>query len=108
MGVTVFNDPLEALEDLKGHGYDLVILDIRMPRMSGFDLYREIRKHDGDTPIAFMTAFEIHLGEFEKMFPDIKPKALLKKPITIAEMARRVHEMLDESDEVAANQTALI
>ena len=90
MEVTTFNDPLIALEQLKRrHDYDLIISDIRMPNMSGFELYREMRKIDGDTPIVFMTAFEIYQSEFEKMFPDVKPKFLLKKPIGIAEAKRQ-------------------
>jgi two-component system, OmpR family, response regulator ChvI len=96
MDVTAFNDPLKALEELKKQdNYDLVITDIRMPKMSGFELYRKIRKQGVGTPVVFMTAFDVHQKEFEKMFPDLKPKALLRKPISISELAARVDEILD-------------
>jgi two-component system, OmpR family, response regulator ChvI len=96
MEVAVFNDPLKALEELKKHDkYDLVITDIRMPKMSGFELYREIRKQGVATPVVFMTAFDVYQEEFEKIFPDLKPKALLRKPLGIEELAARVNEILE-------------
>jgi DNA-binding response OmpR family regulator len=104
MDVTVFNDPFEALAELEsGRGYDLVITDIRLPSMSGYELYRQIRKRDGDTPIVVLTASDIYPNEFEETYPDFKPRAMLKKPTTIAELAARVHQILDESDAAEAN-----
>ncbi len=81
--VDTFNDPLLALSKFKPSAYDISILDIRMPGMSGFELYREMRKVDGKAKVCFLTAFDVHREEFEKMFPDVKVKAFLKKPITI-------------------------
>ena len=102
MEVTTFNDPLRALEELKKHHhYDLVISDIRMPNMSGFELYREIRKHDGNTPVVFLTAFDMYEKEFVILFPDVRPKALLRKPIGIAELAANIDEILAEPSPMA-------
>jgi DNA-binding response OmpR family regulator len=42
--VDVFNDPALALSSYKAGEYDLLLLDIKMPKMSGFELYREIQK----------------------------------------------------------------
>src|SRR5215813_6629294 len=47
--VTVFNDPLEALSKFRAGLYDFILLDVRMPKMNGFELYREIEKID-DNP----------------------------------------------------------
>ena len=44
--VSTFNDPLIALSNFKAGLYDLIILDIKMPKMDGFDLYQEIKKID--------------------------------------------------------------
>jgi DNA-binding NarL/FixJ family response regulator len=44
--VDSFNDASQALENFTSSLYDLVILDVKMPKMSGFSLYNEIRKID--------------------------------------------------------------
>jgi DNA-binding response OmpR family regulator len=44
--VDAFNDPLQALSDLKNGSYNLALLDYKMPNMNGFELYQEIRKVD--------------------------------------------------------------
>jgi DNA-binding response OmpR family regulator len=81
--VDTFNEPLSALAKFAPNTYDIAILDIRMPKMNGFELYREMSKVDGQASVCFLTAFDVHKDEFEKMFPDVKVKAFLKKPITI-------------------------
>ena len=42
--VDTFNDPIEVLSNFKAGSYDLIILDIKMPKMNGFELYKEIEK----------------------------------------------------------------
>ncbi|HET6780072.1 MAG TPA: response regulator, partial [Nitrososphaera sp.] len=44
--IDIFNDPQAALASFKPNCYDLLIIDIRMPRINGFDLYRELKKRD--------------------------------------------------------------
>jgi two-component system catabolic regulation response regulator CreB/two-component system response regulator ChvI len=61
-----------------------------MPKMTGFELYREMVKHDGTTNYCFFTAFDIHHSEFEKVFPDVNVRAFLKKPISPSQMAERL------------------
>lgn len=92
--VTTFNDPLMALSRFGPSAYDISILDIRMPKMNGFELYREMRKVDGKANVCFLTAFDVHKGEFEKMFPDVKVRAFLKKPITIDSLVSKLNELL--------------
>ena len=92
--VSTFNDPEAALKSFKPGQYDVAILDIRMPKMNGFDLYRRLSKIDGQTSVCFLTAFEVYREEFEKMFPDLKVKLFLKKPITITKLAARLKELV--------------
>ena len=91
--VDTFNDPQIALAKFKAGAYDISILDIRMPKMNGFELYREMKKVDGKASVCFLTAFDVHRDEFEKMFPDVKVKAFLKKPITIENLVIRLNEL---------------
>ena len=74
--------------------YGLVLTDIRMPKMNGFDLYRKIKEKDKLVPIAFITAFEINEDEFSKVMPSIKVKDFIKKPIRIPELVERVNMIL--------------
>jgi DNA-binding response OmpR family regulator len=93
--VDAYNDPTVALSKFRPGTFDIAILDIRMPKMSGFELYREMTKVDRKTKILFLTAFDVHREEFEKMFPDVKVEIFLKKPITIAKLVSRLKELQD-------------
>src|SRR5919197_3758790 len=59
--VDSFNDPISALNSFKAGLYDLLILDIKMPKMNGFQLYREIKNIDDKGKVCFLTALsEMH------------------------------------------------
>ena len=90
--VDVFTDPTEALAKYKPHYYDLLLMDIRMPKLSGFELVREIRKVDQDSEVWFLTAFEVYYEEFKKMFPDLDVKNFIRKPVSLNELATRITE----------------
>jgi DNA-binding response OmpR family regulator len=89
--VDAFNNPQTALDSFKPNYYDLMIIDIRMPKINGFDLYREVRKKDPDVKVCFLTAFEIYYEEFRKMFPTIDVKAFVRKPVSIAALVKQIN-----------------
>lgn len=94
--VHTHNDPLKALENFKPDVYDLMLIDIRMPKMSGFELYREIKKkNEGKTKICFFTAFEVYYEEFRKMFPNLEVKCFIRKPITISDLVTHINSELE-------------
>jgi CheY-like chemotaxis protein len=64
--VDSFEDPLLALPSFKPHSYALAILDIKMPKMSGFELYREIRKIDPEVKVCFLTASKMYHEDYRK------------------------------------------
>jgi DNA-binding response OmpR family regulator len=64
--VDTFNDPQKALSNYKPGNYELVILDITMPKMDGFQLYDEIKKKDQIAKVCFLTASELYYEEFRK------------------------------------------
>lgn len=92
--VDTFNDPEQALSNYKPNYYDVLILDIRMPKINGFDLYREIRKKDEQVKVCFLTAFEIYYDEFKKMFPKIDVRYFIRKPIAISALVKQVNDSL--------------
>ena len=93
-----YNDPVAALSRVGGKKYDLAIFDIRMPRMNGFELFREFKKIDGQTKVCFFTAFDMDEGEFAKVFPDIQVEGLFKKPISIALLKGKMEEIIGRED----------
>jgi len=88
--VDAFNDPHKALEHFRPDTYDVVVLDVRMPRMNGFQLYREIMKRDDKTKVLFITASEESPEEFRKAFPELDTHRFMKKPFTISKLKDRI------------------
>jgi two-component system, OmpR family, response regulator ChvI len=89
--VNAYSSAQEALQSFKPDVYDLAILDIRMPDMNGFQLYREIRKRDHAITAYFLSAFEIHPSEFKKVFPSMgEIKAIIKKPVSIHQLLSQI------------------
>ncbi len=70
--VDSFNDPQEALSNFKAGLYDLLIIDVKMPKMNGFELYREIEKIDDKAKICFITAFEVYYKSLRELFPNMQ------------------------------------
>jgi DNA-binding response OmpR family regulator len=96
MQVDVYTSPQEALESFKPNMYDLAILDIRMPDMTGFQLYREMKKRDPSITTCFLSAFEIQANEFKRVFPSMDGiKAIIKKPISINELLNEITPFLE-------------
>jgi CheY-like chemotaxis protein len=72
--VRTYNDPQQALSKFEAGLYDLLLLDIRMPNLNGFELYREIKEMDHETKVCFITAYETYYEQLKKRFSEIKCK----------------------------------
>lgn len=96
--VETFNDPETALSNFKPGKYDILLLDIKMPKMNGFELYEKIRKIDGDakTKVCFITAYEVYYQSLREQFPETKIECYIKKPIQITDLSKRLHAELAE------------
>ena len=80
--VDTFNDPQDVLFNFKPSMYDLLLIDIRMPEMSGYDLYKEIRKIVAKIKVIFLTASE-PFEDFQKVFPTFDMNYYVLKPVEI-------------------------
>jgi len=96
MIVDVFNDPLESLSSYKAGAYDLLLLDIKMPQMSGFELYDKIKYIDDKVKVCFITAFEEYYDEFKKQFSYLEEKeCFIRKPVGVGDLIRKVKSQLN-------------
>jgi DNA-binding response OmpR family regulator len=93
--VETFNDPRKALSNFKTDYYDLIILDIKMPNMDGFELYTEIRKRDKKAKVCFLTASELYYKEFRmKEYSALDKSLFIRKPIANEEMLKEINRLI--------------
>jgi CheY-like chemotaxis protein len=92
--VDTFADPKEALSSFKAGVYDLLLLDIRMQDMNGFELYKELKKIDDKPKVCFMTAYELYYEALKKDFPKLDVGCFMKKPISIEDLATKISKEL--------------
>jgi DNA-binding response OmpR family regulator len=93
--VDSFNDPLLALENFKANLYDVLILDIKMPKKDGFELYKEIMKIDNKVKVCFLTAGDVNYSSLKDTFPTLNENQFIRKPIENTELIRRVNKIIN-------------
>jgi CheY-like chemotaxis protein len=96
--VDAFEDPEEALAQFNKEAYFLAFLDIKMPKINGFDLYKKLLEIDKDIKVCFLTA----LGEFDDYYRQYKKEDLapvwgirhiVRKPIDNSKLLEEVSIM---------------
>lgn len=92
-----FTDPHLALNSFKAGLYDLLLLDIKMPEMNGFQLHQEMKKIDNTVKICFLTASEVCYERFrkEKEFCALDKELFLQKPIENTELILELSKLLE-------------
>lgn len=93
--VDAYTDPTSALNDFKPNFYGLLLLDIRMPTINGFELYRKMRNIDDKVSVCFITAFEDYREEFKESFPMLDEfKYFIRKPKAVEDLVNHVATIL--------------
>jgi DNA-binding NtrC family response regulator len=93
--VDAYTGPLSALSNFKPNEFGLLILDVRMPDMNGFELYRKIKSIDSRVEACFITAFEDYREEFKESFPMLdEAKYFIRKPKAIEDLVNHVATLL--------------
>jgi DNA-binding response OmpR family regulator len=94
-----FNDPILALNYYKVDFYDLVILDIKMPKMDGFELYLKIREKDPKVKICFLTAITTFNEDFRKtrvaLGKTINEDYFIQKPIKTEDLVKKLTSIMN-------------
>ena len=89
--VDVFNDSMLALSKFKVNYYDIALLDIKMPNIDGFDLYKKIKEIDKNIKICFLTASEAYYQQFrEKDYHELSRDLFIQKPIELEELLKKI------------------
>ena len=88
--VDTFEDPIVALKSYRAGLYDLLILDIKMPEMDGFELYDQIKKIDDNAKVCFLTASEMYYKNSRKLDKDF----LIQKPIANEDLVEEINKIL--------------
>jgi DNA-binding response OmpR family regulator len=91
--VDVFYDPFKALASFEPHRYDLIISDIKMPKMNGFEMVYEMKKRDSDVQVIFLTGFVDLMKEVNKLFTKLNVREVIQKPIGIQELVERINSL---------------
>ncbi len=94
--VDVYNDSSLALSEYKPGIYDLLLFDVKMPKMNGFELYEKIKglKTDQKPRVCFITAFEVYYQALKELFPKDDVDCFLSKPISLDELVKTVKSEL--------------
>jgi DNA-binding response OmpR family regulator len=93
--VYTYNDPLEALSQFRPNFYDLILIDINMPKMNGIELAIQILELDANVKICFVTAGEANIEVLRELYPTRSIGCYIKKPVTIDQLVRRIKAELE-------------
>ena len=93
-----YTDPVQALQEFKPYFYDLILLDIKMPVLNGFEICKKIREVDRTVHIVFITAAEQYYEQFRTQhFPELGKVHYIQKPIGNDELVQIVDRIVANS-----------
>jgi CheY-like chemotaxis protein len=89
------NSPVVALSEFKPNFYDLILTDIDMPHIDGFELCEKILAIDINVRVCFMSSAEINREALREIYPALSLGCFLRKPVTIDYLVKRIMSELD-------------
>jgi len=92
--ISTYNDARVALAEIQPDRYDLALLDLRMPTMSGHELYEKFRECDPRAKVCFLTAADMTEKDFDRYHLDPMMKGCITKPLEFAELVKRINQAL--------------
>ena len=97
--VHAFSNPEVALEHFRysPQEFSLVLSDVRMPGMNGFQLARKVKELNPKVKVLLTSAFEINMSEFEKVLPSSPVDGFLDKPVSMKKLSEEIKKQLQEA-----------
>ena len=92
--VDTYNDPLIALSNFKTDLYDLLLVDIKLPNMDGFELYDKIRDMDKRVKVCFISAYQMNYLALRDQYPGLETDCFIPKPVKVEDLVKRINAEL--------------
>ncbi len=92
--VDCFDDPFVAMENFRSNLFSLIILNIKLPKLNGFQLYREIRKKDKKVKVCFVTDGEMYYGVYTDIFNSLDENSFIRKPINYDNLLEHLSKII--------------
>ena len=83
------------MSEFKSDYYDLLLVDINMPHMNGFELSEKILATDLNVKVCFMSSVEINREGLREIYPSLSLGCFIRKPVTIDYLFKRIISELD-------------
>ena len=93
--VYAYNNPLDVLSEFRPNFYDLLLVDINMPKINGVELSRQLLELDSNVKICFITAGEANIEVLRELYPARDIGCFIRKPVTIDQLVKRVKAELE-------------
>ena len=102
--IDAYTNPIEGIQNIRKNSHDLIILDLKMPKMNGMTLYRKIKEIDDTVVVCFSTADKNYIQELQKDILDVE-KTVIYKPILLKDLKIRIESLLidEESKSLITN-----
>ena len=91
--VDAYTNPVEGIQNFRRNSHDLIILDLKMPKMNGMTLYRKIKEIDDTVVVCFSTADKNYIQELQKDILDVE-KTVIYKPILLRDLKNKIDSLL--------------
>ena len=95
--VNAYTNPVEAFNNFRKNSHDLIILDLKMPKMDGMTLYHKIKEIDNEVRICFTTADINYIQQLQKSIIDID-KIVLYKPVLLKDLKNKIDWLLSRQE----------
>jgi DNA-binding response OmpR family regulator len=105
--VDAYTNPVEAFNNFRKNSHDLIVLDLKMPKMDGLTFYHKIKEIDGKVIICFTTADINYIEDLRKDIINIE-KIVLYKPVLLKNLKNKIDWLLSRQEEVKDNKLAIM